>query len=399
MFFNARFYFNDIIQLVILMKAVGIIAEYNPFHNGHIYQIQEIQKRFPGYPIIVVMSGNFTERGDPAIVNKWHRTKIALQNGVDLTVELPFPFATASADLFAHGAIAILKELQISHLVFGSESNNLENLQKVAKIQIHNEQFEQKIKSMMKTGLSYPKVLANVIEEMTGLQITNPNDILAISYIKEILLQQSNIIPVPIKRTNSYHSKILSDNHIASATSIRHAIENKIDVNSFIPIGSLNNCTLHLKEEYFNYLKYQIYASWNSLESFHGMDKNLVKKIKKEIANVKTIDELIQKIKTKNYTYQRLSRTLLYILCGYKKELAKQFQDPSYIRILGFTDKGKNYLHLIKKNVSLPILSHYKDTNNAMLTFESQVSNIYQINKSVQKQEYQEKPIYIKEIL
>lgn len=379
------------------MKAIGIIAEYNPFHNGHIYQIQEIKKRFPEYPIIVVMSGNFTERGEPAIVNKWQRTKIALQNGIDLIIELPFPFATASADLFAHGAIAILKELQVSHLVFGSESNNLEYLQKAAKIQIHNVEFEQKVKDMIKTGLPYPKVLANVIKEMTGLQITNPNDILAISYIKEILLQQSNIIPVPIKRTNSYHSKTLGDNNIASATSIRHAIENKIDINLFIPIGSLNNCTLHSKQEYFNYLKYQIYASWNSLESFHGMDRNLVKKIKKEISSVETIDELIQKIKSKNYTYQRLSRTLLYILCGYKKELAKQFQDPTYIRILGFNEKGKNYLHLIKKNVSLPILSHYKDIDNTMLALESQVSNIYQINKSKPKQEYQEKPIYIKE--
>ena len=169
------------------MKAVGIIAEYNPFHNGHSYQIQEIKKMFPEYPIIVVMSGNFTERGEPAIVNKWDRTKVALQNGVDLVVELPFPFATASADLFARGAITILNALQISHLAFGSETNDLKALQKVARIQIHNETFDQKVKEVLKTGISYPKALATVTKELTGYEIGSPNDILGISYLKEII--------------------------------------------------------------------------------------------------------------------------------------------------------------------------------------------------------------------
>lgn len=381
------------------MKAVGIIAEYNPFHNGHSYQIQEIKKMFPEYPIIVVMSGNFTERGEPAIVNKWDRTKVALQNGVDLVVELPFPFATASADLFARGAIIILNALQISHLAFGSETNDLKALQKVARIQIHNETFDQKVKEVLKTGIPYPKALATVTKELTGYEIGSPNDILGISYLKEIILQQANIIPVPIRRTNSYHSKTLPKGTIASATSIRHAMENQIDITNYIPKESLKNCILHKKEDYFPYLKYQVYSSWQTLDSFHGVDKSLANKIQTAIPNVKTIDELIQTIKTKNYTYQRLSRTLLYILCGYKKEMAIQFQTPTYIRILGFTKKGKQYLHEIKDSTPLPLVSRYKEIESEMLTLESQVTNIYQIHEQNAKQEYQTKPIYEKETI
>ena len=379
------------------MKAVGIIAEYNPFHNGHLYQIQEIKKMFPEYPIIVVMSGNFTERGEPAIVNKWVRTKVALQNGVDLVVELPFPFATASADLFAKGAITILSALQVSHLVFGSESNDLNMLQKVANIQIDNEEFNQKVKEKLKTGISYPKALAITTKELTGYEVKNPNDVLGISYLKELILQQADITPVTIQRTNSYHSKSLPKGTIASATSIRHALAKEMDITHYIPKNSLQNILIHKKEDYFPYLKYQIYASWQILDTFHSVDKSLAKKIQMAIANVQTIDELIQKIKTKNYTYQRLSRTLFYILCGYHKEMAQQFQHPTYIRTLGFTEKGKQYLHKIKKTVSLPIVSRYKEIENEMLTLESKVTNIYQINDKNPKQEYQITPIYEKE--
>lgn len=381
------------------MKAVGIIAEYNPFHNGHSYQIAKIKEMFPEYPIIVVMSGNFTERGEPAIVNKWERTKVALQNGVDLVVELPFPFATASADLFAKGAITILNALQISHLAFGSETNDLEAIQKVATIQIHNETFDQKVKATLKTGISYPKALATVTKELTGYEMKEPNDILGVSYVKEIILQHANITPLPIKRTNAYHSKTLPAGTIASATSIRHAIAKQIDVANYIPNCQIKNWIIHKKEDYFPYLKYQVYASWQVLDTFHGVDKNLAQKIQTEISKVTTINELIQKIKTKNYTYQRLSRALLYILCGYRKEMATHFQTPTYIRILGFTERGKKYLHDHKNQITLPIVSRYKELESEMLALESQVTNVYQTNDPNPIQEYQTKPIYEKETI
>ena len=176
-------------------------------------------------------------------------------------------------------------------------------------------------------------------------------------------------------------------------------MENQIDITNYIPKESLKNCILHKKEDYFPYLKYQVYSSWQTLDSFHGVDKSLANKIQTAIPNVKTIDELIQTIKTKNYTYQRLSRTLLYILCGYKKEMAIQFQTPTYIRILGFTKKGKQYLHEIKDSTPLPLVSRYKEIESEMLTLESQVTNIYQIHEQNAKQEYQTKPIYEKETI
>ena len=176
------------------MKAIGIVAEYNPFHNGHLYQIEMIKKKYPDYAIVVVMSGHFMQRGDVSIIDKWKRCEIALKNGVDLVVELPYPFATQSADIFAYGAITILEKLKCERVIFGSESNSIDDLELIARTQLENKDFDSLVHYYSKMGKNYPTALSCALEELTGKKIDTPNDLLSISYIKTILKNHYQII-------------------------------------------------------------------------------------------------------------------------------------------------------------------------------------------------------------
>ena len=169
------------------MKAIGIIAEYNPFHNGHLYHLNTIKEQYKDYKIVLILNGNFTERGDVSIIDKWKRTEIALKEGIDLVIELPFPFATQSADYFSYGAITLLEYLNVEKVVFGSESDNIEDLKLIAKTQLDNEEFDKLVKIYSKFGYNYPTALSLALEDLTGKKITTPNDLLGISYIKTIL--------------------------------------------------------------------------------------------------------------------------------------------------------------------------------------------------------------------
>ena len=208
------------------MEAVGIICEYNPLHNGHIYHIEQVKKLFPGKAIILVLNGYFLERGEISILSKENKAKLALIYGVDLVVELPFIFGTQSADIFADAAIKILGYLGCNYLVFGSERNNVEILKKVADIQEQKE-YNEKVKELLATGINYPTALAKAlnIEE----DIFNPNDLLGISYIKAIQKNKLNITPVTIKRTSTYHSKTENTN-IISASNIRNKLKQKENI-------------------------------------------------------------------------------------------------------------------------------------------------------------------------
>ena len=169
------------------MKTIGIIAEYNPFHEGHLYHIKKIKEKYPEDKIVLVMCGNFTERGEVTIIDKWKRTENALKNGIDLVVELPYPFATQSADFFAYGAITILEKLQVDKVIFGSESNDIQTLEKIAKVQIENDDFDQLVKIHSRLGKNYPTAISAAIEDLTGEKVITPNDLLGVSYLKTIL--------------------------------------------------------------------------------------------------------------------------------------------------------------------------------------------------------------------
>ena len=301
------------------METIGIIAEYNPFHNGHLYHLNTIKEKYPDATIVLVMNGNFTERGDVSLINKWKKTKIALDLGIDLVVELPYPFATQSADFFSYGAITLLEKLKVDKLVFGSESNNIEDLKLIAKTQIENDEFEKLVKIYSKMGKNYPTALSCALEDLTGKKIETPNDLLGISYIKTILENNYKIKPETIKRTNDYHSTEL-DNSISSATSIREALKNNQNVDNQVPEETkkeLNN--LHFIDDYFNILKYKIITE-KDLSIYQTVDEGIDNLLKKEITNCNSYDELIKKIKSKRYTYNKISRMLIHILCNFTKE-------------------------------------------------------------------------------
>lgn len=202
------------------MKVIGLIAEYNPFHNGHLYQINKIKEMYPDSIIIAVVSSSFTQRGDLSVLNKWEKTKIALNNNIDIVLELPFVYATQSSDIFAKGAVSILEKLNIDTLVFGTERDNIEEIKKVADLQLNNKEYDNLVKKYLKEGINYPTATNKAVQKLSGEKIDSPNDLLALSYIKQIKKDNKNIDIINIKRTTSYHGKEI-DNNITSATNIR----------------------------------------------------------------------------------------------------------------------------------------------------------------------------------
>ena len=372
------------------METIGIIAEYNPFHNGHLYHLNTIKEMYPDSTIVLVMNGNFTERGDVSIINKWKKTKIAINLGIDLVIELPYPFATQSADHFAYGAVTLLEKLNVDKLVFGSESNNIEDLKLIAKTQIENDEFEKIVKIYSKMGKNYPTALSCALEDLTGKKIETPNDLLGISYIKAILENNYKIKPETIKRTNDYHSTEL-DNEISSATSIREALKNNQNIDNQVPKETKNELNnLHFIDDYFNILKYKIITE-KDLSIYQTVDEGIDNLLKKEISNCNSYDELIKKIKSKRYTYNKISRMLIHILCNFTKEKREKFNDIKYIRILGLNKNGRDYLNTIKKETNIPIISKITREKDEMLEFEIETTKIYDIihNENLVKREFE----------
>ena len=374
-------------------QIIGIIGEYNPIHLGHIYQINKIKKTYPNSLIILITNTVFTERGDVSILNKWDKTKISLENNIDLVVELPFPYATQSADIFANGALKILNYLKINILVFGSESNEIDKLSNIAKTQLTNKKYQEKVKDYLKTGINYPTALSKALKDILGYTISEPNDLLGISYIKEIIKNNYPIIPITIKRIGSYYETETTTN-IASASLIRKKIQENQSISSYIPKNTekylYKNLTL---ENYFPYLKYKI-ISEEDLSIYQTVDEGIENRLKKEIINTNSWQELIEKVKTKRYTYNKINRMLVHILTSFTKEEAKKIK-IDYIKILGFNTSGRNYLNQLKKEIKIPIITSYQKNFSQTLDLEHRASSIYYlpINQKLILNEYNKKPI------
>ncbi len=381
------------------MKSVGIICEYNPFYNGHLYHLNKVKELYPNHTIILIMSGNFLQRGESSIIDKWTKTKIALEHDIDLIIELPFVFSSQSADLFARGSIELLNHLKVEAIVFGSESNDINLLTKIANFSLSNE-YNDLVKDYLNEGISYPKASSNALTKLTGEVIDTPNDILGISYIKEIKRLNSNIIPISIKRTNDYNSKELYNNN-ASAGSIRAALKNNQNVENYVPHITYNylNDKLHFTKDYFPYLKYKILTEINNLNIYQTVDEGIENRIKKYIIKSNSLEELIENIKTKRYTYNKIMRMLTHILCSFTKEEASTFKHIEYIRVLGFSSKGKKYLNYIKKELTVPLVTNYSKLDNKMLELEFRATCVYasilnETDKTLLiENEYKNKPI------
>ena len=382
------------------MDTVGIICEYNPFHNGHIYHLNKVKELFPNSTIILIMSGDFTQRGIPSIINKWDKTKIALEYGIDLVIELPFCFATQSADIFAKGSIELLNALGCNYLVFGSENNDVEELKELAKLVINNSEYDNKVKEYLDLGNNYPTSLNKALHDLTNKDIKLPNDLLGFSYVKEILKQNTNITPITIKRTNNYHELETNSNNISSASSIREAFINNNKWENQVPTETIKYMkeSKFLLENYFPFLKYKI-LTCEDLSIYQTVDEGIENKLKKEIVNATSISDLITKLKTKRYTYNKLSRMLIHILCEFTKEKANNMKSIEYIRVLGFSDKGQTYLNNIKKTCTYPIITTFSKGNSKMLEYEKTITSVYSMvlneneKNNLITSEYKTKPI------
>lgn len=366
------------------MKVIGIIAEYNPFHNGHLYQVNEVKKRYPDSMIIIVLSGPFTQRGEISIINKYQKTEICLAYGIDLIVELPYLYATQAADYFADAAIKILNYLKIDMLVFGTESEDIKDLKAIAENQNN---YNQKIKDILKTGVSYPTAISQ-----TNNNVNTPNNLLGISYIKAINEINTNIEVVNIKRTNNYHDKSINGN-VASATSIRNNITDFSLIKKTVPpktFETLQNINID-HQLLFKLLKHQIITS--DIKNIKGVEEGIENRVYKVINQCDNLEELINDIKSKRYTYARISRMLNHILLN----IDKNNYEIDYIRVLGFNKNGKSYLNKIKKQLPIPLLTCYKPNVSKLLDINLKADLCYYMITNQNIDEYKVKPIIKKD--
>lgn len=360
------------------MIITGIVVEYNPFHNGHLYHIQQAREITNCDILIAVMSPTFMQRGEPAIIDKFQRTEFALKSDIDLVVELPSIYAIQSANHFANGAIKLLNELKVDFIVFGSESNDVKSLIKAAQLSLRPE-YQNKVKEYLKQGIRYANACNDAFIDLNIEIVNQANDILALAYIQEIEKNNYNIIPMSIKRTNNYLSTKINSN-ITSATSIRYALENELSIENTTPMENiLNSKNLVYFNDYFLLLKYQInILEVDQLAQIHGFDEGLEFLFKKYINKAKDIYEFIDLVSSKRYPKTRIQRNIIYILTNLTKNQLKSIE-IDYLRILGMNNKGQQYLKMIKNDTHFKIITTFSKHKNKGLDFEKKVTFVYSL--------------------
>ncbi|AFS78665.1 protein of unknown function DUF795 [Gottschalkia acidurici 9a] len=379
------------------MGIVGLIVEYNPFHNGHLHHLLESKKITNSEYSVAIMSGNFLQRGEPALVDKWSRAKMAIDNGVDLVLELPFIYSCQSAEFFSNGAIKILDSLNIiDSICFGSEAGNIDILDDIASVLLSEpKEFSEHLKSNLNKGLSYPKsrsiALTNFFKNNNYINyneiesvVSNPNNILGIEYIKSLKRLNSKIKPFTLKRISSnYHDKNINGS-IASATAIREEFFRSKNLDKIK--GTIPNDTYKYLLEFLN-----INKSFNSVDNFRDillylvrtmdynnicnimdMEEGLQNRILKAFNNFNDLNHVLKEIGTRRYPLTRIKRILTHILVGLKKDTFNKLNSygPQYIRVLGASKNGIKILSDIKYKSNLPIItkfSNYNKFNNETL--------------------------------
>ena len=382
------------------MKAVGLIVEYNPFHNGHLYHVLQSKKQNDADVVIAVMSGSFLQRGEPAIVNKWSRAAMALHNGVDLVIELPYIYSTQHAKYFASGAVSLLEAMKCDSFCFGSEKGSISTFVQLYEIMSqHEEALNEQVHQYCKQGNSYPRAFSLALQSLeiqteNEIDLSMPNNILGFQYVRATLANNYQIKPSLINRVAAqYHDAALPEGHIASATSIRkalldHAYEGA-PVHSFMPDYSLNELTqyaaknnlLHSWEHYWPLLQYTLIShSAQQLEAIYEVEEGIQYRLKEAALSSKSFEQFMAKVKTKRYTYTRIQRICVHILNNVSKEqMNRLMQQPSYLRILGFTENGRQYLSEKKKQIELPIISKPGSFNDEGLSLDIHASSIHSL--------------------
>lgn len=396
------------------IKIAGIIAEYNPFHNGHLYLIDEIRRLTGADYVIAAMSGDFVQRGEPAVFDKYTRTHMALCGGVDLVVELPALFATSSAEDFAACGVALLHGLGCDFLGFGSEAGNLDALKKAVDL-FDEESLEWKnlLQNYLKQGKTYPAARSLAAETLThdpklSVLLASPNNILAIEYLKALNRRKSSMIPVTIRRKGAgYHDQDYSSSY-ASASAIRSGLKQKSENPADSSLGEILQKQLPkpvfevlLKEgalaaplfandltEIFHFRLLSALHKNEDLSAFLDLTPELASRLARQALMFAPYQEQIMQLKTKGYTYTRISRALLHLLLNITKDeacLGRNLSYAPYARILGFRKSAGPLLSYIHRQGSLPLITKTADAKEilspeAMKILETDffASHIYQ---------------------
>ena len=362
------------------MTITGIIAEFNPFHNGHKYLLEQAD----GLKIVAI-SGNFMQRGEPAIVDKWTRAQMALENGADLVVELPFLVSVQAADFFGQGAVAILARLGMDTLAFGTEE--VLDYQQIANLYTERGQEMELFMENLPNSLSYPQKTQAMWKEFADLDFSGdtPNHVLALAYAKAVAGRKIKLHPIQ-RQGAGYHS-VDKDVDFASATALRQHQNDQNFLERFMPsIALFENASKVNWEDYYPLLRYQILSN-PDLTTIYQVNQEMAVRIKDAIKTAQTVDELVEIVATKRYTKARVRRLLTYILVQ-----ARENALPEGIHVLGFTEKGRQHLKPLKEQVHL-VSRIGKEPWDAMT---QKADQIYQLgHPSIAEQNFGRVPIRI----
>lgn len=383
------------------MQVTGVIVEYNPMHNGHLYHVEESRRTTEADAVVAVMSGHFLQRGEPAIVNKWARTRMALQQGVDLVLELPVAYSTQSASLFAHGSVAVLNALGVvDALCFGSESGNVDSLQTLSTIIVDKPPLLQSLlREELQKGVNYPTAMNAALAAFTAQDprfdpelLASPNNTLGLEYLVALRRLGSSIRPATITRiAAAYNEERITHPKIASATAIRKAtFETGIETaEPLLPDLSYRV----LQEEFaagrgpvnwenFRQALFTLLqrATPAELAAYVGVDEGLERRLIEAAQEATTVHDLIYRVKTKRYTWTKIQRACTAILLGLTRETQQLLHveaGPSYIRVLGFTERGRAVLRKASEQSIVPIVTKLPRDKSPMLELDLRASRIY----------------------
>lgn len=401
------------------MNLVGLITEYNPFHNGHLYHLMQAKKETHADATVVVMSGNFVQRGTPALLDKWTRTEMALKGGADLVIELPLVYATGSAELFAQGAVRTLHGLtKVNNVIFGSESGSIEPLKKVGHfLSDEPKDFKEQLKQELSSGFAFPVARERALRHFLSADSvpTLPNDILGIEYIKAGYRLNTHMSLGTIQRLSSDYHDLDTDQALSSATAIRaayfdgrlHENQHTIPQTTYDTICEHTNDTVH-PEALGQLLLYKLRTTPPEvLRGIHDVSEGLEFRIKDAALRAQSYEQLVSSIKTKRYVRTRIQRVLLNILFNIEKDFIQSIttsNNAAYARVLGFTDTGRQVMNHIRKDAEIPLITNVNkfvsDTPliSKMLEKDMIATDVYSILRGDNKgaQDRLKQPIYLR---
>lgn len=384
------------------MKVCGVIVEYNPFHNGHLYHVQQAREKTGADVVIAVMSGNFLQRGEPAILDKWQRANQALQNGIDLVVELPLEWSLQPADFFAQGAIAILQALRCDFLCFGTDAADTFDYQAFGEFVAENQSLiDEEFKKNMDPNKTYPQKMTETLQKLyLGLEISEnqPNHVLALSYAQMNAKYPQPMKLFPVARKGAgYHSTELSQT-IASATAIRKAVQQGSEIANFVPSQTAADLTKDIItwNDYWPLLRYRVLSSSHQeLKNIYQMVDGLEYRIKSLIHDAEDFDDFLIKLKTKRYTRTRLQRLLCYVLLNIRQDMMEEQWQKPYLHVLGFTEAGQQFL-AARKDLEWPLFTKIGKKEGTYAAVTLRGDQVYQLGKaSINEQNFGRQPLRI----